>query len=113
MLTPAMRATCASPQTENVGLCDLFARAEHYTGRAGSVNPGISTPSCDTNLLTSSPLRDGHPRQDGERSCQLGLVIGMVLELARSVVDVSLHVEVPVTAEIEQDRACDAILLTA
>src|SRR6516162_11555260 len=112
MLTPAMRATCASPQTENVGLCDLFARAKHYTGRDGSVNPGVSTPSRDTNLLTSSPLGDGHLWQGGECSCQLGLVIGTVLELARLVVDVSLHVEVPVTAEIEQDRARDAILLT-
>src|SRR5215470_11517142 len=111
MLTPAMRATCASPQTENVGLCDLFARAKDYSNRDGSVNPGISAPSCDTNLLTS--LRDGHPRQGGECSCQLGLIIGMVLKLARLVVDVSLHVEVPVTAEIEQDRARDPNLLTA
>src|SRR5215471_16230517 len=75
--------------------------------------PASARLSRETNLLTSSPLGDGYLWQGGECSCQLGLVIGTVLELARLVVDVSLHVEVPVTAEIEQNRARDAILLTA
>ena len=47
----------------------------------------------------------GHARQSRERHRELRFVVVLILQLAGEVVDVGLHVEVTVPAEIEQDRA--------
>src|SRR5271155_3961600 len=100
MLTPAIRATRASPQKEQrCGLLRTFARA--------------ATISIASAAPTPEPLLRGHPRQIGERGVELGLVIRTVLKLASLEIDVGLHVEVTVTTQIEQDRARSAFGLAA
>src|ERR1039457_6241385 len=50
-------------------------------------------------------------RQTGQSHGDLLVGILVVLQFAGRVIDVGLHVEVPVTAEIEQDDARDTLLL--
>ena len=45
----------------------------------------------------------------GKRGAQLGLVIGMVGELPRTVVHIGLHIEMAVAAQVEQYRAPNAL----
>ena len=52
--------------------------------------------------VSSRRLDRGQPR---ERHRELRFVIRLVRELAREVVDIGLHVEVAVAAQVEEDRA--------
>src|SRR5436190_11670543 len=110
MLTPAIRATRASPQKEQrCGLLRTFARA-----RSVSIASTTSTPTAaQRRRITWEPLLGSHPRQIGECGVELGLVVGTVLEFAGLEIDIGLHVEVAVTAKIEQDRARDALRFAA
>src|ERR1700730_371886 len=95
MFTPAMRATCASPQNET------WVRVPLLDG-AGIILIHIPTsmPTCE--LI-------GYLGQDSDRCGQRGLIIDMVSELIGLVVDVSLHLEMSMDAQIKEDCARDAL----
>src|SRR5260221_4236434 len=59
-----------------------------------------------------SSLR-GHLGQIAERRGECCLVIGPVFELAGPEVDIGLHVEMAVAAQVEQNRAPCALFLAA
>src|SRR5215471_15174811 len=103
MLTPAIRATCASPQKEHkCGLVRTFARAS-------SISIGSVASTLTRNGL--NPLLGSCPRQIGERLVEFGFVIGAILEFPCVEIDIGLHVEVAVTAKVEKDCARNAFRL--
>src|SRR5271166_5973527 len=58
-------------------------------------------------------LLSGQLGKVGQRCPQLSLVISIIMELAGLVVDIGLHVEVAVAAEVKKDRPCGALRLAA
>ena len=71
---------------------------------ASHVNPDRSTAvRCGRKALTS--LFGGYLRQIGECGAEFGLVMGAVFELAGLEIDIGLHVEMTMTAKVEQNRA--------
>src|ERR1700730_292148 len=100
MFTPAMRATCASPHNEK------WVRVPLLDG-AGIIwiDVPASMPTCE---LTGSYLG-----QDSERCRERGLVIGVVAERTGLIVDISMHVEMSMAAQSNEDRARDALRLAA
>src|ERR1700756_5180915 len=83
-----MRATCASPQTEN--------RIRYRSSTGQALYGSIYLRQCQSG---------GYLRQRGDRRVESRLIVGLVAELTGFVVDVSLHIEMSMAAQIKEDRA--------
>src|SRR5689334_18491964 len=62
---------------------------------------------------SADPTLLGRGREARQRHGQLALVVMPIFELAGVIIDVRLHVEVTMTAQVEQDRAARALFLAA